>query len=144
AAASFTFGSAGVYSVRLAVSDEDGGIGTATTIAGREARVIVFDPNAGSLAAEGELRSAAGSYAPRPALTGAASFDLSARYQRGSVVPRGNVDFELGSARLEFRSTSLQWLVVSGSKAQLSALGTVARVPGYRLLVTAYDRPDCV
>ena len=50
-------------------------------------------------------------------LIGKAHFNFNPKYQKNSSVPKGKADFKLGD--MKFDSTSLDWLVVNGSKAQL-------------------------
>jgi hypothetical protein len=72
-------------------------------------------------------------------LTGKASFGFVSKYQKGATVPTGNTEFQFHVAKFNFSSTSYQWLVVSGAKAQYKGTGTVNGQPGYGFLLTATD-----
>jgi hypothetical protein len=134
-----SFAAAGVYAVELTVTDDDGGAGTATTVDGLPAFVVVYDPSAGFVTGGGWIMSPPGAYAPDPAATGKATFGFVARYKPGAHVPSGNTEFHFKAARFDFKATSYEWLVVAGSKAQYRGAGTVNGEPGYGFVLTAYD-----
>src|SRR3989442_6266592 len=46
-------------------------------------------------------------------------------YQPGARVPSGNTEFQFHAADFNFHSTSYDWLVVSGPKAQYKGSGTI-------------------
>src|SRR5439155_25276535 len=56
-------------------------------------------------------------------LTGKANFGFDSRYQRGATVPSGNTQFNFTVANVNFHSTSYDWLVVAGAKAQYKGSG---------------------
>lgn len=138
---SYTFTQAGVYRVALTVADQ--ACNTATTdVVGPDdlaAIVVVYDPEGGFVNGGGWIASPAGAYAPDPTLAGKASFGFVAKYERGASVPTGNTEFNFRVAGLEFHSTSYDWLVVAGAKAQYKGVGTVNGAAGYRFMLTAWD-----
>jgi hypothetical protein len=136
--ANYTFTVAGVYQISLAVTD-DGGQGTANTIDGLDAMVVIYNPSAGSVRGHGRIVSPPGAYTPDPSLTGPAVFGFVSRYQRGASTPSGHTAFKFKTAGLDFRSTSYDWLVVAGARAQYRGVGTVNGIGGYRFLLTAID-----
>ena len=111
---SYTFTAPGVYSVKLTVTDDDGGAGTATTVAGLEALVVVYDPSAGFVTGGGWIDSPAGAYAADPTLTGRANFGFVSKYRHGANVPDGQTEFQFKAGDLNFHSTAYEWLVVAG------------------------------
>ena len=137
--ASNTFTATGVYSVTLTVSDGCGGSGTATTVDGSPALVVIFDPAGGFVTGGGWLTSAPGSFAGDPYLTGRANFGFVSKYLRGQNVPTGETEFQFQLAGFNFHSTAYEWLVVSGSKAQYRGSGTINGMGNYGFLLTAYD-----
>lgn len=139
ATATYTFTNAGVYSVKLAVNDNCGGAGTGTQIGGLEMLVVVYDPSAGFVTGGGWIISPLGAYTPDPALTGKANFGFVSRYQKGQTVPTGDTEFHLHCASFDFSSTSYQWLVVSGAKAQFKGSGQINGAGDYGFLLTATD-----
>ena len=125
-----TFTSAGVYTLELTIDDGDGGAATAS------AMVVVYDPAAGRVVGGGHIVSPAGAYRPNPSWSGPVVFAFTAQYL-GSV-PVGATAAQLpGGAR--FASTSLEWLVVAGFKAQFRGTGQINGRGDYGFLLTAYD-----
>jgi hypothetical protein len=138
-----SFSNPGVYSVRLTVTDKDGASTSAATVNGLEALVVVYDPSGGFVTGGGWIASPAGAYQPDPSAAGKATFGFVSKYQKGASVPTGNTEFHFNAGKFDFNSTSYQWLVVAGSKAQYKGAGTVNGTGGYGFLLTAYDgSPD--
>lgn len=128
------FPAAGVYTVALTVTDKDGGSGQSMFD-----YVVVFDPAAGFVTGGGWITSPAGAYATDPSATGKATFGFVSRYQKGATVPSGNTQFQFQAVGFTFRSTSYDWLVISGAKAQYKGSGTVNGGGDYGFLLTAVD-----
>ncbi len=138
-----SFTAAGVYAIRLTVTDDDNGSGSTNTIrtdgTDLPAFVVIYDPSAGFVTGGGWINSPAGAYAADPYLTGKASFGFVSRYQRGATVPTGNTEFQFKAGNLMFKSASYEWLVVSGARAQFKGQGTINGAGGYRFMLTAID-----
>ncbi len=130
---SHTYTSAGVYTVTLTVTDKDGGIGTSTYVS------VVYDPNGGFVTGGGWFNSAAGAYAADPSITGETNFGFVSKYQKGARVPKGNTEFQFNAGSLNFLSTSYDWLVISGNKAQCKGSGTINGTGNYGFMLTATD-----
>ncbi len=135
----YTFTAAGVYLVTLAVTDNCNETGTANTVDGLTAMVVVYDPNGGFVTGGGWINSPAGAYVPNPSLTGKASFGFVSKYQPGATVPTGNTEFQFKAGNLNFSSASYEWLVVAGAKAQYKGSGTINGGGDYRFLLTVID-----
>jgi hypothetical protein len=134
-----TYGTAGIYTIQVAVTDDNGGIGTATV------DVVVYDPSAGFVTGGGWINSPAGAYAANPSLSGRANFGFVSRYQRGASVPTGQTEFQFQTAALDFHSDSYQWLVVNqgGTNAQFKGTGTINGAGSYDFMIWAGDgSPD--
>ncbi len=129
-----TYTSAGVYTVTLTVTDKDGGFGQSIF-----QYVVVFDRAAGFVTGGGWIDSPAGAYVANPSLTGRATFGFVSKYVPGRTTPDGNTEFQFRAAGFTFKSTSYEWLVVSGWTSQYRGFGTVNGVAGYGFLLTAYD-----
>ncbi len=137
--ASYSFTTAGVYKVKLTVNDSCGGTGTATTVGGFDALVVIYDPNGGFVTGGGWITSPPGAYTPNPALTGKANFGFVSKYPKGATVPTGQTEFQIKIANLNFQSISYDWLVVAGARAQYKGTGTINGAGTYSFLLTAID-----
>ena len=84
---------------------------------------------------------ACGAGAPRMAARRARHRSVSSRaYQKGATTPTGNTEFQFRAGGLTFRSTSYQWLVVPGARAQYKGQGEIAGATGScGFLITAID-----
>ena len=133
--ATCTYSAAGVYTIRATISDEDGGTSAEAVFQ----YVVVYDPSEGFVTGGGWINSAAGSYAADPTLGGIAKFGFVSRYKKGATVPTGNTEFEFSAGDLYFVSTSYEWLVVAGSRAQFKGDGTINGAGSYKFIVTAID-----
>ncbi len=131
---SHTYTAAGVYTVGLTVTDDDGGTDSETF-----QYVVVYDPEAGFVTGGGSINSPAGAYASDPTLSGKASFGFVSRYQKGATTPSGRTQFRFRAGNLDFDSTSYEWLVISGPKAQYKGSGTINGTGDYGFLLTAND-----
>lgn len=136
---SYSFTTAGVYLVTLAVTDNCGATGTANTVGGLTAMVVIYDPNGGFVTGGGWINSPAGAYVPNPSLTGKANFGFVSKYQNGATTPTGNTEFQFKVGNLNFSSTSYEWLVVAGARAQYKGVGTINGSGSYRFMLTAID-----
>ncbi|KND42819.1 family 43 glycosylhydrolase [Streptomyces stelliscabiei] len=135
--AEHTYRTAGVFAPVITVTDDDGATASSTID-----ELVVFDRKAGSATGDGGFTSPAGAYPAGPKLTGKADFSFTAAYGKSDTKPSGKVAFDFAGAKLKFRSTSIEWLVVSGSEAVLQGYGTVNGKGGYLFRVTAGDGPD--
>lgn len=133
-AANHHFASAGVYTVIVTVIDPEGAEATS-----KFEYVVVYDPGAGFVTGLGWLQSPAGAYAPDPGMTGTALFGFASKYQRGILVPIGVTEFYVNAARFNFLSTSYDWLVVKGPRAQYRGTGRINGQGSYGFILTATD-----
>jgi len=132
--ASQSFGAAGVYEVGVTVTDNPGASDTEPY-----QFVVVYDPSAGFVTGGGWIDSLPGAYGPDPNLWGKASFGFVARYQKGANVPTGQTQFQFRVADFNFHSTTYDWLVIAGPKAQYKGSGTINGAGDYAFLLTATD-----
>lgn len=124
----------GVYAVLVTISDGSGAPGQ-----GRFEFIVAYDPLAGYVAGRGAIESPAGAYPADPSLAGRAVFGFGSRYERGKTVPSGDTHFAFHTAGLRFLSTSYEWLVIAGARAQYKGVGTVNGVGNFGFLLTAID-----
>ncbi|MBL8292031.1 MAG: hypothetical protein JNN08_09350 [Bryobacterales bacterium] len=135
-----TFSAAGVYPVSLSVTDDDGAKGTASTVGGLPAEVVVFDPNAGSVTGNGWFNSPAGAFPQNPTLSGRVQFGFNSRYQRNTALLTGDTTLRIQASKdFEFNSTGYEWLVVTGARAQFKGSGRVNGAGDYRFMITVID-----
>ena len=135
--ATHTYTTPGVYTISMTVTDDEGASDTEQWL------VVVYDPNGGFVTGGGWINSPAGAYRPDPTLTGRANFGFVSKYKKGATVPEGQTEFQFQTGNLNFHSSSYQWLVVAGSKAQYKGTGTINGSGSYGFLLTAYDgSPD--
>jgi HYR domain-containing protein/PKD domain-containing protein len=141
-AGSFTFGAAGVYSVKMTVKDQCNQASTATQVAGVDAMVVVYDPSAGFVTGGGWINSPPGAYPADPSLVGKANFGFVSKYKKGQSTPsapEGETEFQFKAGSLNFHSTSYEWLVISGAKAQFKGWGTINDTGSYGFMLTSTD-----
>jgi hypothetical protein len=124
----------GIYTVKIVVSDNDGAPGAALS-----SYIVVYDPDGGFVTGGGVVNSPPGAYVPDPSLTGKASFGFVSKYQKGQTVPAGRTEFRFKTASFTFASTSYEWLVISGARAQFKGSGTVNDAGDYGFLLSAID-----
>jgi hypothetical protein len=135
-----TYTQAGVYTVTLTLTDDMG-----ASASGTFEYVVVYDPAAGFVTGGGWINSPPGAYVQDPSLSGKATFGFESKYKKGQQVPSGNTEFKFHVADMSFKSTSYDWLVIAGARAQYKGKGTInggvpAGVPaGYSFMLTAVD-----
>jgi len=91
----------------------------------------------------GWINSPAGAYTQSPSLAGKATFGFVSKYKKGQSTPDGDTEFQFQAAGFNFKSTSYEWLVIAGSKAQFKGSGTINGSGDYFFMLTAVDgSPD--
>ncbi|MFZ6003277.1 MAG: hypothetical protein ACOYXM_05020, partial [Actinomycetota bacterium] len=130
---SHAYTAAGVYTVTTQVTDSTGGVQVTEHV------VVVFDPSAGFVTGGGWFESPAGAVVAQPTVSGPAKFGFVSQYKKGASVPAGSTQFQLQAAGLGFQSTSYEWLVISGMRAQYKGKGTLNGTDGYGFMLTATD-----
>jgi hypothetical protein len=134
----------GVYTVMAHVSDGDLE-GSRSSGEDQPAYIVVYDPSAGFVTGGGWFDSPAGAClfsgcAADGTSSGKASFGFVSRYKKGATTPTGTTEFQFKAGGLVFQSTSYQWLVVAGARAQYKGEGAiVGSAASYGFLVTAID-----
>ncbi|MEX2140431.1 MAG: autotransporter-associated beta strand repeat-containing protein [Pirellulales bacterium] len=129
----FAFTQPGVYHAKLTIRD-----GVAT-ISSEEVTFVVYDPSAGFVTGGGWIDSPAGAYVSDPTLTGKATFGFVSQYKKGATTPTGQTEFQFKTANLNFHSSSYDWLVVAGARAQYKGTGTINGAGNYGFMLTAVD-----
>jgi hypothetical protein len=138
--AAVQFAEDGIYSYTLTVTNEFGPSAIATNVNNDlPAYVVIYDPNGGFVTGGGWFDSPAGADTSEPGLSGKATFGFLTKYQVGQGVPSGETQFDFKAAAFSFRSTSYDWLVISGAKAQYKGSGTINDAGDFAFIVTAID-----
>lgn len=101
--------------------------------------VVVYNADGGFVTGGGWIDSPAGALAADPVAGGKATFGFVAKLKKGDVVPTGNTEFQLHSAKMNFKSQSYDWMAASTTQITFRGRGTVNGVEGYRFFVTAVD-----
>ena len=109
------------------------------TVGGLDALVVIYDPGAGFVTGGGWFNSPFGAYAADPLLIGRANFGFVSKYKKGATVPTGETEFNFKVGNLNFHSTSYQWLVIAGARAQYKGVGTLNGAGSYGFMLTAID-----
>jgi PKD repeat protein len=135
----YTFTSAGVYMVKLTVTNDLGVSGTATQVNDLDAMVVIFDPNGGHITGGGWIVSPPGSYPSAPSLSGKTNFGFVSKYHKNETVPRGETQFHFKDGDLKFQSTAYEWMVISGARAQNKGTGTINGSGSFSFLMTVID-----
>lgn len=125
----------GVYSTSLRVTDKDGG----SDIENMPQYIVIYDPDGGFVTGGGWINSPEGAYVTNPTLIGRANFGFVSKYQKGATIPSGETEFQFKVADLNFHSTSYEWLVVAGARAQYKGSGTINGEGDYGFMLTAID-----
>jgi hypothetical protein len=101
--------------------------------------VVVYDPEDGFVTGGGWINSPAGAFKANPALTGKANFGFNSQYKNGQSVPTGNTEFQFHAGSLNFKSSSYEWMVISGQKVRYRGVGTINGSGSYGFELTAID-----
>ena len=129
-----TYEEAGVYTITLTITDDDGGTDTEIY-----EYVVVYDPDAGFVTGGGWINSPEGAYTQDPTLTGKANFGFVSKYRKGKTTPIGNTEFQFKAGNLNFHSSEYDWLVIAGSKAMYKGTGTINGGGNYGFMLSAID-----
>jgi hypothetical protein len=133
-AGSHLYAAAGVYPLKLTVTDKD--TGSAQLIF---EYIVVHEAtgnNESATTGGGWIMSPAGAYPSNASLTGRANYGFVAKGRRNAV-PTGQTQFHFDS--LKFKSASYTSLSVNGAKAQLKGTGTINNAGNYNFILTVID-----
>lgn len=121
----YKFTTAGVYKIRMNVTDQYGYTTYANTNEHLDAIIVVYDPNGGFAYGGGYFNSPAGALITDPANTGEASYGFTLNYFKNSTYPKGETQFEFKTGSFEFNALNFDYLVISNSMAQFKGIGKI-------------------
>jgi hypothetical protein len=128
-----------VYTVKVVVTDKDGGFDSETATH----YIVIYDPDGGFVTGGGWIWSEAGACQLDEVCAGAegkANFGFVSKYKRGATVPTGNTEFNFKAGGLNLHSSSYDWLVVTGSDyARYKGVGTINGEGEYKFMLWAGD-----
>jgi uncharacterized delta-60 repeat protein len=110
-----TYTSAGLYIIKLTVTDDDSLQNSSTY-----QYVVVYNP-AKTVNGSGHILSPQGAEPSNPSATGTGQFAFNAQYNPGATLPSGNVQYNFND--IKFNLTSFNWVVVTGNTLYLQGVG---------------------
>jgi hypothetical protein len=131
-----SFAEAGVHDICFRGTDAAG-----NTSAGEECLFLaVYDPDSGFVTGGGWITSPAGACqfgSCTDATTGKANFGFVSKYKKGANTPTGQTEFQFKAGDLNFHSSTYEWLVVAGHRAQYKGTGTINGSGNFGFMLTA-------
>jgi parallel beta-helix repeat protein len=121
----------GVYILTVQATDNAG-----NTTESEPVFFVVYDPAGGFATGGGWFYPDSESTLPG----GKANFGFVAKYKRGSST--GNLEFQYKDADINLKSTTIDWLVISGVSAQFQGTGTINGQGLYTFRVMAKDNGE--
>ena len=129
------FSDPGLNTICVRGTDAGGNVGNAECIV-----LAVYDPAAGFVTGGGRVNSPAGADLDNPSAAGPANFGFVSKYLPGRTTPSGNLEFQFKAGNLNFKSTIMDWLVVTGEpRAQFMGEGTINGATLCKFQVDAWD-----
>jgi len=118
---------AGIYKLRMNVTDQYKVTSYATTSGDYEAYFVAYDPKGGYTYGTGTFTSPAGALPGNPTLSDKVTFGFTSNYYKGATNPKGETEFDFiltdGNYTFGFNALNYDYLVVTGAKAQYKGLG---------------------
>lgn len=131
-AGSHSYAVPGLYTVKLTVTDKDGG-----TSAASYQSIVVIDPSGGSFDGKGAFASNVGAMPGSANAAGVANVQVRADYKKLALI--GAMSFDFAAGKLQFQSSAVEWMVIKGDMATLRGTGTINGNGHYGFTVTVID-----
>jgi hypothetical protein len=118
---------AGVYKLKMNITDQTGITSYATTSGDYEAYFVAYDPKGGYTYGAGQFISPAGTLTAQPDLTDVVTFGFASNYYKNATNPKGEtqIEFKLtdGNYSFAFNALNYDYLLVEDSIATYKGLG---------------------
>jgi PKD repeat protein len=137
---SHIYTTAGVYPIKLIVTDKDGGVGEQIY---QYFSVYNSTPQ-GLFSAGQKYTSPAGAYIQNTNLSGLVFFGLSYKYQGTIAVGNRQFSLDFNAANLHFNATSISSLVIANGIGTLRGSGTINGSGNYNFFVTGKEIADTI
>ena len=136
-AGSHNYTTAGLYTIKLTVTDKDGASGQSTF-----QTLIVYNPQGGFVTGGGWFNSPLGAYYDKPTKKGPAVTVFLVKYLKNANVPSGSLDFIFAAGNLQFKATNFDWLIVdkTNKTAQFQGSGKINGSGNYKFMIWASDK----
>jgi hypothetical protein len=129
------FSEAGLHTLCVQGTDAAGNVG-----ASQCTTLVVYDPTGGFVTGGGAVDSPAGADLADTSAAGLATFGFNSKYLPGRNTPDGNLEFQFKAGNLNFKSTIMDWLVVTGEpRAIFRGFGTINGATVCKFEVDAWD-----
>ena len=134
---SHSYTAAGLYTIKLTITDKDGATGQSTF-----QTLIVYNPQGGFVTGGGWFNSPLGAYYDKPTKKGPGVTVFLVKYLKNASIPSGSLDFIFAAGTLQFRATSFDWLIVNQTNktAQFQGSGKINGSGNYKFMVWASDK----
>ncbi len=121
----------GVYTLVVVATDNRGNTGESDLVF-----FVVYDPEGGFATGGGWIHPDEESTLPG----GKATFGFVAKYRQGSST--GNLEFQYNDADINLKSTTIDWLIISGVSAQFQGVATINSEGIYTFRVRVKDNGE--
>lgn len=140
ASGSYRFNSAGVYKLRMEITDQQGTVSYADANGPLDAIIVIYDPNGGNTYGGGSFKSEAGHLPSMPAAKGLVSYGFQNNYFKTATNPKGETQFEFKVGDFEYNALNFEYLAVSGAKAVFKGSGRITNnQSGINFMMTVID-----
>lgn len=129
------FSNPGLHNICVDSTDRVGNTG------GAECTVLaVYDPTGAFVTGGGSIESPSGADLANSSAAGPARFGFVSKYLPGRSIPDGNLEFQFQAGDLNFKSTSMDWLVVTGEpRGRFQGNGKINGSTECKFVVDAWD-----
>src|SRR5665811_1066558 len=67
------------------------------------------------------------------------NFGFNAKYDKGALIPKGNVNFKDKDADIHFKADNVEWLMVNNDQSIFKGTGTINDQGNYNYIVSFID-----